>query len=144
VHRQRGQMSITHTHTHTHTQDACNVGDEGGFAPNIPDNKEGLQLLVEVFVCVCVCVYGLYAVLRTNKEGTQLLVQVCVYSYTPTPVHTRTKAHQHNTHTHIPPNPPALPPPYRPTHRRSPTRDTRARSRLVWTWRRRSSTRSSP
>jgi len=28
-------------------QDACNVGDEGGFAPNIQDNKEGLQLLVE-------------------------------------------------------------------------------------------------
>merc|ERR1712216_786484 len=28
-------------------QDACNVGDEGGFAPNIQDNKEGLQLLVQ-------------------------------------------------------------------------------------------------
>lgn len=28
-------------------QDACNVGDEGGFAPNIQDNKEGLDLLVE-------------------------------------------------------------------------------------------------
>jgi enolase len=28
-------------------QDACNVGDEGGFAPNIQDNKEGLQLLSE-------------------------------------------------------------------------------------------------
>jgi len=28
-------------------QDACNVGDEGGFAPNIQDNKEGLRLLVE-------------------------------------------------------------------------------------------------
>jgi len=28
-------------------QDACNVGDEGGFAPNIQDNKEGLHLLVE-------------------------------------------------------------------------------------------------
>lgn len=28
-------------------QDACNVGDEGGFAPNILDNKEGLDLLVE-------------------------------------------------------------------------------------------------
>lgn len=26
-------------------QDACNVGDEGGFAPNILDNKEGLDLL---------------------------------------------------------------------------------------------------
>lgn len=26
-------------------QDACNVGDEGGFAPNILDNKEGLELL---------------------------------------------------------------------------------------------------
>jgi enolase len=28
-------------------QDACNVGDEGGFAPNIQDNDEGLKLLVE-------------------------------------------------------------------------------------------------
>merc|ERR1712031_40138 len=27
-------------------QDACNVGDEGGFAPNILDNKEGLDLVV--------------------------------------------------------------------------------------------------
>ncbi|RUP06150.1 enolase [Jimgerdemannia flammicorona] len=27
-------------------QDATNVGDEGGFAPNIQDNKEGLNLLV--------------------------------------------------------------------------------------------------
>lgn len=26
--------------------DACNVGDEGGFAPNIQDSKEGLDLLV--------------------------------------------------------------------------------------------------
>eukprot|EP00128_Syssomonas_multiformis_P001165 Colp12_sorted_trinity150504_noHs@28270 len=26
--------------------DACNVGDEGGFAPNIQDNKEGLDLLI--------------------------------------------------------------------------------------------------
>ncbi|XP_060567890.1 enolase-like [Ruditapes philippinarum] len=28
-------------------QDACNVGDEGGFAPNIQDNNEGLKLLSE-------------------------------------------------------------------------------------------------
>ncbi|GFN91708.1 alpha-enolase [Plakobranchus ocellatus] len=28
-------------------QDACNVGDEGGFAPNIQDNAEGLDLLKE-------------------------------------------------------------------------------------------------
>jgi enolase len=26
-------------------QDATNVGDEGGFAPNIQDNKEGLELV---------------------------------------------------------------------------------------------------
>ena len=25
--------------------DACNVGDEGGFAPNIQDNMEGLELI---------------------------------------------------------------------------------------------------
>lgn len=28
-------------------QDACNVGDEGGFAPNVQDNNEALDLLVE-------------------------------------------------------------------------------------------------
>eukprot|EP00270_Netrium_digitus_P006411 TRINITY_DN1887_c0_g1_i1.p1 TRINITY_DN1887_c0_g1~~TRINITY_DN1887_c0_g1_i1.p1 ORF type:complete len:488 (-),score=136.61 TRINITY_DN1887_c0_g1_i1:184-1647(-) len=28
-------------------QDACNVGDEGGFAPNIQDNREGLVLLID-------------------------------------------------------------------------------------------------
>jgi len=28
-------------------QDACNVGDEGGFAPNILANEEGLNLVVE-------------------------------------------------------------------------------------------------
>ena len=27
--------------------DACNVGDEGGFAPSIQDNREGLELLKE-------------------------------------------------------------------------------------------------
>ncbi len=27
-------------------QDACNVGDEGGFAPNITSNEEGLNLCV--------------------------------------------------------------------------------------------------
>jgi len=28
-------------------QDAINIGDEGGFAPNISDNKEGLNLVME-------------------------------------------------------------------------------------------------
>lgn len=28
-------------------QDACNVGDEGGFAPNVQDNREGLALLMD-------------------------------------------------------------------------------------------------
>lgn len=27
-------------------QDACNVGDEGGFAPNIQSNLEGVELLM--------------------------------------------------------------------------------------------------
>lgn len=27
-------------------QDACNVGDEGGFAPNIQSNIEGIELLM--------------------------------------------------------------------------------------------------
>jgi enolase len=29
-------------------QDACNVGDEGGFAPNIQSNIEGIELLMKV------------------------------------------------------------------------------------------------
>lgn len=28
-------------------QDACNVGDEGGFAPNVQNNREGLVLLMD-------------------------------------------------------------------------------------------------
>merc|ERR1711904_330003 len=28
-------------------QDACNVGDEGGFAPNVQDNNEALDILME-------------------------------------------------------------------------------------------------
>merc|ERR1739845_145601 len=28
-------------------QDACNVGDEGGFAPSVQDNNEALDILVE-------------------------------------------------------------------------------------------------
>jgi enolase len=28
-------------------QDACNVGDEGGFAPNIQNNREGVELLID-------------------------------------------------------------------------------------------------
>jgi enolase len=28
-------------------QDACNVGDEGGFAPNVQDNNEALDVLIE-------------------------------------------------------------------------------------------------
>merc|ERR1719261_1116057 len=28
-------------------QDACNVGDEGGFAPNVQDNDEALDVLME-------------------------------------------------------------------------------------------------
>merc|ERR1719387_1878813 len=28
-------------------QDACNVGDEGGFAPNVQDNNEALEVLME-------------------------------------------------------------------------------------------------
>jgi enolase len=32
--------------TETYGQDAVNVGDEGGFAPNISDNEEGLNLIM--------------------------------------------------------------------------------------------------
>ena len=29
------------------SQDAANVGDEGGFAPNVKDNNEALDLVME-------------------------------------------------------------------------------------------------
>lgn len=32
--------------TNRYGQDACNVGDEGGFAPPIQSNKEGVELLM--------------------------------------------------------------------------------------------------
>merc|ERR1719310_2022547 len=41
-------------------QDACNVGDEGGFAPNILENKEGLDLVVE-------------AIEKAGKTGEELM-----------------------------------------------------------------------
>jgi len=49
------------------------VGDEGGFAPNIQDNKEGLQLLVEVCVRVRPCVY--------------VCARACVHSSKRAPLH---------------------------------------------------------
>merc|ERR1719469_1633727 len=34
-------------------QDACNVGDEGGFAPNVQDNNEALDVLMEAIEKSC-------------------------------------------------------------------------------------------
>merc|ERR1712230_40184 len=31
-------------------QDACNVGDEGGFAPSVQDNNEALDVLMEAIM----------------------------------------------------------------------------------------------
>ena len=36
---------MKHSLNHLVTLSAVNVGDEGGFAPNIQDNREGLELL---------------------------------------------------------------------------------------------------
>lgn len=49
----------------TYGQDACNVGDEGGFAPNIQSNLEGVELLMQAIhkagymdkVCVRSCLF---------------------------------------------------------------------------------------
>lgn len=53
----RNELNVTLLITVYHTlkgiikskygQDACNVGDEGGFAPNVQDNREGLVLLID-------------------------------------------------------------------------------------------------
>ena len=37
-------------------QDACNVGDEGGFAPNIGSNEEGLNLVNQAIEVSCLAV----------------------------------------------------------------------------------------
>ena len=34
-------------HNRNGHEDACNVGDEGGFAPNVQDNNEALDVLME-------------------------------------------------------------------------------------------------
>ncbi|XP_013637214.1 PREDICTED: bifunctional enolase 2/transcriptional activator isoform X2 [Brassica oleracea var. oleracea] len=39
------KMGVEVYHNLKYGQDATNVGDEGGFAPNIQENKEGLELL---------------------------------------------------------------------------------------------------
>ncbi len=41
-----GQL-LARLRARTTGQDACNVGDEGGFAPNIGSNEEGLNLVNE-------------------------------------------------------------------------------------------------
>ena len=42
---------------------ACNVGDEGGFAPNIQDNKEGL-----IFYDICIYEMVIAKVIASNLE----------------------------------------------------------------------------
>jgi enolase len=41
-------LCVLHDATAIRLQDACNVGDEGGFAPNIQSNIEGIELLMKV------------------------------------------------------------------------------------------------
>ena len=45
--RSKGLVSLLKVITETYGQQAVNVGDEGGFAPDIQSNKEGLDLLVK-------------------------------------------------------------------------------------------------
>lgn len=33
-------------------------GDDNGWTPNLDSNKEYLQVLTQILVCVCVCVVG--------------------------------------------------------------------------------------
>ncbi|KAK9114236.1 hypothetical protein Syun_021033 [Stephania yunnanensis] len=40
-------MGIAGTIKEKYGQNACNVGDEGGFAPKVQDNREGLILLID-------------------------------------------------------------------------------------------------
>lgn len=74
---------LSRLHPFNHTQDATNVGDEGGFAPAIQANNEGLDLVVEVRACAivlremncCDCVgYGTFSTLESDVSvlGEQL------------------------------------------------------------------------
>lgn len=133
-------------------QDACNVGDEGGFAPNIASNEEGLELVNEAIkVCVsmmCCFVVGGFSFLAMCGEAC-IPFATSVFTYTPqhtnsrhvnvtnTHLHTpiRTTPHRttpHHTYNHAPP-------PLSHRHRA-----TRVRSSWAWTLPRLSFTTKSP
>ena len=50
-------------------QDACNVGDEGGFAPNILANEEGLNLVVEAIEKVRVAHSQYHSQYHSTRRG---------------------------------------------------------------------------
>ena len=56
-------------------QDACNVGDEGGFAPNISSSDEGAYLCAcnTALHCICITIKGLKlvkeAIAKAGYEG---------------------------------------------------------------------------
>ncbi|KAG4949822.1 hypothetical protein JHK84_043250 [Glycine max] len=43
----KNSLSCIKGYKEKYGQDACNVGDDGGFAPNVQDNREGLVLLMD-------------------------------------------------------------------------------------------------
>ena len=68
-------------------QDACNVGDEGGFAPSITSNQEGLDLVVTAIekaarALACVRVRTVRTVLSLSRSA---LFPFCLSSLLPRP-----------------------------------------------------------
>lgn len=64
-------------------QDATNVGDEGGFAPNILENKEGMPIffsspcLSHVKVCSCVCIIWHCRIIIVVNQKTNTVTTFC-------------------------------------------------------------------
>jgi enolase len=56
------------------------VGDEGGFAPSIQSNYEGVDLLMEaiklagIYIYIYICMY-VYISIQSNYEGVDLLIE---------------------------------------------------------------------
>eukprot|EP00965_Chrysotila_dentata_P040902 1355366-Pleurochrysis_carterae.AAC.4 len=73
-------------------QDACNVGDEGGFAPNIVEATEGLDLIVGAIEAAG---YTGARHARTHTHAPQAHAHAHTHAHTHTHTHTHTHARTH-------------------------------------------------
>ncbi|KHN11539.1 Enolase 1, chloroplastic [Glycine soja] len=67
----KNSLSCIKGYKEKYGQDACNVGDDGGFAPNVQDNREGLVLLMD----------AIEKAGYTSKVGEALIISVAYFEY---------------------------------------------------------------